>query len=214
MRERIVDYIKRNRVTTTEVADCLGKSGALEGVTAINRGHFRVGIIRWTYAYSESNWQVHKDLTDVQKEEVIFIDSFECNGRAIIGELVSKYLLLYRQASAIVCRAPMRDAGAVIRENYPIWSMGLSPVGCFNMPPQQEADEGRIRPAREFYEGAIAVCDDAGVVIIPKELHTEEFLNKLIAIEQQEDIWFERLDRKQENTFEIVCEKKYLQERN
>ena len=40
----------------------------------------------------------------------------------------------------------------------------------------------------------------------------EEFYNKLVAIEEQEDIWFDRLDRHKENTFEIVCLKNYLKE--
>ncbi len=31
-KEQIIDFIKRNRVCTTEVADCLGKTGALENV--------------------------------------------------------------------------------------------------------------------------------------------------------------------------------------
>lgn len=214
MREEIIDYIRRNRVTTTEVADCMGKSGALENILPINRGHFRVGKIRWTYASKESNWQVHKDVMDTQKEEIVLIDSIECNGRAIIGELVSKYILLYCQASAIVVNAPMRDAGALIRENYAIWSKGVSPVGCFNTKPSEEVEESEIIRRKELYEDAIAVCDDCGVVIIPKELHTKEFLDKLVAIETQEDIWFERLDRYHENTFEIVCEKKYLKDMN
>lgn len=213
MKEKIIDYIKRNRVTTTEVADCLGKKGAVEGVIPINRGHFCVGSIKWTYANDESNWQVHKDLIDTKKEQVVFIDSFNCNGRAIIGELVSKYVLLYCQASAIVCNAPMRDAGALIRENYAIWSSGVSPVGCFNSKVETQFDSMMIKQAKDFYEGAIAVCDDCGVVVIPKELHTEEFLSKLQSIENQEDIWFDRLDRRHENTFEIVCEKKYLKEK-
>ncbi len=212
MRDRIIDFIKRNRVTTTEVADCLGKTGAVDGVVPINRGHFCVGVIRWTYASDESNWQVHKDIMDTQEAEIIFIDSFNCNGRAVIGELVSKYLLLYCQAAAIISNAPMRDAGAIIRENYPIWAKGVSPVGCFNTKPVIDIGQGIKEKAKEFYDGAIAVCDDCGVVVIPKELHTEEFLNKLNFIENQEDIWFDRLDHLHENTFEIVCEKKYLKE--
>ena len=64
-----------------------------------------------------------------------------------------------------------------------------------------------------MYDGAIAVCDDCGVVIIPKEQHTEEFLQKLHHIEDQEDIWFDRLDHYKENTFEIVCLKNYLKEK-
>ena len=37
---KILAYIRRNRVSTTEVADCLGKSGAIEGVSAVNPGMF------------------------------------------------------------------------------------------------------------------------------------------------------------------------------
>ena len=62
-----------------------------------------------------------------------------------------------------------------------------------------------------LYDGGAAVCDDTGVVIIPKELHTEEFLEKLHNIEDQEDIWFECLDHRKWNTYDIVCLKKYLE---
>lgn len=212
MRDKIVDYIRRNRVTTTEIADCMGKTGAVEGVVPINRGHFRVGIVKWTYANHESNWRVHRDIINTEKDDIIFIDSFECNRRAIIGELVSKYILLYCQAAAIICNAPVRDAGAIIRENYPVWSKGVSPIGCFNTKSLSDIEDEKIGAVKSFYDGSIAVCDDCGVVIIPKELHTEAFLNKIVAIEEQEDIWFDRLDHKHENTFEIVCEKRYLNE--
>lgn len=211
MEDKIIDYIKRNRVTTTEIADCLGKSGALEEVYAVNKGFFKVGKIRWTYASYESNWQVHKDVANTKMGEIVLIETFECGNRAIIGELVSKYILLYCQATAIVVTAPMRDAGAIIRENYPVWSRGVSPVGCFNTRPQKEVPKEWIQKHREMYEGAVAVCDDCGVVVIPTRLLTEEFYEKLVKIEEQEDIWFDCLDRRNENTFEIVCQKKYLE---
>ena len=60
------------------------------------------------------------------------------------------------------------------------------------------------------YEGAIAVCDDCGVVVISKDKITEDFYKALENIENQEDIWFDRLDHYKENTFEIVCKKQYL----
>ena len=63
-----------------------------------------------------------------------------------------------------------------------------------------------------MYDGAIAVCDDCGVVIIPKDKINEELLDKLHHIEDQEDIWFDRLDHYKESTFEIVCKKTYLQD--
>ena len=213
MRDKIIDYIRRNRVCTTEVADCLGKSGALKGVLPLNRGHFRVGPVKWVYACASSNWPVHEQIADTHEGEVVLIDAIDCEGRAVIGQLVSKYLLLYRQAEAIVVNAPMRDAAGLIRENYPIWCDGVNPVGCFNVRPEKLPAPAVLEEHRRRYAGAIAVCDDCGVVLIPADCHTEDFLRKLVAIEEQEDIWFDRLDHKKENTFEIVCLKKYLDEK-
>lgn len=211
IKKKIIDYIKRNRVSTTEVADCLGKSGALEDVLPINRGHFKVGEVKWVYSYQCTNWDVHEQIIDTKEDQIVFIDSIECENRAIIGELVSKYIILYLQAAAIVTTGKMRDAAALIRENYSVWSKGVSPVGCFNRKPE-ELPKDIYDSHKNMYDGAIMVCDDCGVVLIPKECHTEEFLERLHAIEEQEDIWFDRLDRKKENTFDIVCLKKYLKE--
>lgn len=212
MREKIIDYIRRNRVSTTEVADCLGKTGSLENVYPINRGHFKVGRVKWVYAFDNSNWPVHEAIRDTKEGDIVFIEAFSCGGRAIIGELVSKYILLYKQATAIICNAPFRDAPALIRENYPIWCNGVSPVGCFNTKPKTDLEDSIVTSHRDQFDGAIAVCDDCGVVIIPKECHTEDFYQKLIRIEEQEDIWFNRLDHYKEDTFDIVCLKKYLEE--
>lgn len=210
IKKRIIDFIRRNRVSTTEVADCLGKTGVLENVMPINRGHFKVGNVKWVYAYAESNWDVHEQIISTKENDIVFIEAFDCKHRAIIGELVCKYILLYRQASAIVCNAKFRDAGALLRENYPIWCTGFTPVGCFNTKPEIALDSTIVEMSKSKYEGAIAVCDDCGVVVIPKELHTEDFYQKLVKIEEQEDIWFNRLDHYKESTFDIVCLKKYL----
>lgn len=210
MKDKIIDFIKRNRVCTTEVADCLGKSGALENVMPISQGQFKVGNVHWVYTHEESNWEVHEQVVDTKENDIVFIEAFDCNNRAIIGELVTKYIILYRQASAIVCNAKFRDAAALLKEKYPVWCTGFTPVGCFNRKPMKELDADIISKHRAMYDGAIAVCDDCGVVIIPKELHTEEFLQKLHHIEDQEDVWFDRLDHYKDNTFQIVCLKEYL----
>lgn len=212
MKDKIIDFIKRNRVTTTEVADCLGKSGVLPDVMPITPGLFKVGTIKWVYAQKESNWDVHEQVISVQEDDIVMIDCFECNGRSVIGELVCKYILLYRQASAIISNGKMRDAAALLRERYPVWCTGFSPVGCFNKKVLDPIDSQLLSEHRSFYDGAVAVCDDCGVVVIPKEMHNAAFLDKLVQIEEQEDLWFDRLDRHKENTFDIVCLKKYLKD--
>ena len=202
IKEQIIEYIKKNRVSTTEIADCMGKTGAVENVSAINRGHFRVGEVKWVYAYEESNWSIHEQIVDVEENKIIFVQTFNCGKRAAFGELVSKYLLLYRQSVAIVVNGYMRDAAALIKENYPIWCKGFNPVGCFNKKPQTDLDADLIKTGKMSY--------DCGVVLITNEYLNENMLEALKKIELQEDIWFDRLDRYKENTFEIVCQKKYL----
>ena len=209
-REKIVQFLRRNRVSTTEVADCLGKTGAIDGIVPVTPGMYAAGVIKYVYAHSESNWSVHEQIQDVPPDHIIVMDSFAVNGRALVGELVTKYLCLYRQSCALVVLGKMRDANDLIKNRYPVWCSGFTPVGCFN---QKQEETSEIHAAAmdhfAFFEGAIAICDDTGVVIIPKEHITEEFYCKLEHIEQQEDIWFDCIDRKKMNTFETVCLKKY-----
>ena len=210
-KNKIIDYIKRNRVSTTEVADCLGKSGVLSGVQSISEGCYRVGEVKWVYGIDESNWSVHEQIQDAGEGQVVFIETINCGNRAIIGELVAKYLLIYKQIAAIVSNSPFRDINSLLKEKYAIWCNGFSPIGCFNEQRNDEQYTNWICDHKKEYDGTIAVCDDSGVVIIPKSCLNKEFYDKLIFIEKQEDIWFDCLDRLKWSTYDIVCKKKYLE---
>lgn len=209
IKKQIIEKIKRNRISTTEVADCMGKSGLFENAYCVNRGHFKVGNVKWIYGYNDSNWSIHEQARDVQPHDVVMIEAFNCHNRATIGELVTKFILLYQEAEAIISNAPLRDGNDLIKQNYPVWCNGFTPVGSFNKKIEEPLNPEIEKEHREKYEGSIAVCDDTGVVIIPKNLHTQDFLDKLDFIEEQEDIWFDCLDRKKWDTYDIVCLKKY-----
>jgi regulator of RNase E activity RraA len=210
MRDRIIDYIRRNRVSTTEVADCLNKTGNLEMVYALNRGHFVVGPVHWAYALDGSNWTIHHQIQEVEEGSVVLLSAIKCGSRALIGDLVSKYLLLYQQARGIVIDGYVRDAPRLIKENWPIWCLGTNPVGCFNTDPVRAPTPEELMVG-ERYDGAIAVCDDCGVVVVERQFQTEQFLEKLCWIEEQEDTWYECVDRKKWSTFDTVCRKRYLE---
>lgn len=212
IKEQIIDYLVRNRVSTTEVADCLGKTGVLPDLMPVNRGFYKAGKIKWIYAYEESNWPVHEQIENIEEDCIVYVDTLDCGDRAIFGELVSKYILLYHQSRAIIINGKMRDAAALIKENWPIWCNGYSPIGCFNRKPTNDVDQEWKNAHFAKFDGAIAVCDDCGVVVIPKEKINDDFLRDLHDIEDQEDIWFDRLNHYKESTFEIVCQKKYLQD--
>ena len=213
VKKRIIEKIRHNRISTEEIADIMGKKGLFENAFPVNRGHFAVGNIKWIYAYNESNWSIHEQARDIERGDIVLIEAFNCVERATIGELVTKFMLLHQRAEAVISNAKLRDGSGLIKHNYPVWCKGITPIGCFNVKIDEPLDPEIYRTHKEMYDGNIAVCDDSGVVIIPKELHNEEFLGKLDFIAEQEDIWFECLDGRNWDTYDIVCLKKYKDEK-
>lgn len=212
IQDKIITKIRRNRISTTQVADCLGKTGAIPDVRPLRQSTFAVGPVFLAYAYNESNWELHEQIQDVAPGDIVLVETDQCNDRAIFGELVAKYLALYRGAAAIVVNGHVRDANHILKEQYPVWCKGATPIGCFNRPNNEPIDSVVLGKWKEAYQGAVAVCDDSGVVVIPPDRITESFLDNLDFIELQEDIWFYYLDTKKMSTYETVCLKKYRED--
>lgn len=209
--DKAIEMIEANKISTTEIADVLGKTGQIEGTHALNPGLFKAGIVKVIYAINNSNYEVHKQLaeSDDIKDKILFIYNVNCD-RAIFGDLVSKYIMLYKRAKAIVVNGKLRDAHTLIKEKYPIWLQGVSPIGCVNKQNGPDIKPELLKEIKEKYDGSIIVCDDSGVVMIPKDKIDEKLLTKLEFIELQEDIWYYCIDTLKMSTFDTVCKKKYL----
>ena len=208
-----INLIEMNRISSTEVADVLGKTGQIEGVHALSPGLFRVGEVKFIYAINNSNYEVHKQIAEYDdiKGKILFVYNVNCD-RAVFGDLVSKYIMLYKQAKAIVINGKLRDAHTLIKEAYPIWLEGFSPVGCVNYANGPEIDSELYEELKEKYDGSIMVCDDSGVVMIPKDRIGSALINGLQFVEFQEDIWYYCIDTLKMSTFDTVCKKKYLED--
>lgn len=209
IKNEIIEYVKLNRMSTTEVADALGKKGVMHGVNAMLNDIHRVGTVRTVFCANNSNYYVHEQIRDVEKDEIVIIYTHNCENRAIIGDIISKFILLYKGANAIVVDGLVRDAARLRRERYAVWSTGITPLGCFNeateaFPAQEE------KAIREAVHGGIAVCDDGGVVVIPRDNVNEEMLERLREIERQEDIWNYCLNTLKWDTKRIICDKDYF----
>lgn len=214
LRDDIIKLIESNKISTTEVADVLGKTGAVKSILPVNPRHFKVGEVVFVYAYQSSNWDVHEQISHIDCEDkIVYIHAIDCEDRAVIGDLVSKYLFLYKRCKAIVSSAPVRDAHRIIKENYPVWSAGVSPIGCSNTQNESQPPAEELKRLKEKFENGIMVCDDGGVVLIEKDKLVEELIEKLHFIELQEDVWYFCLDVLKMSTYDIVCLKKYLTDR-
>ena len=207
--QEAINLIEANKISTTEVADVLGKTGQIPEVRALNKGKFCAGEVVCLYAINNSNYELHRQLADADLNgRILFVYNVNCD-RSVFGDLVSKYILLYKRAKAIVINGKLRDAHTLIKEGYPIWCTEVSPIGCVNYQNGEDLTTAQIEELKAKYEGSIMVCDDSGVVMIPKDKIEQKLLSKLEFIEFQEDIWFYCLDTLKMSTYDIVCLKKY-----
>jgi len=170
-----------------------------------------VGRISYINAVAGSNYPVHQGLEKIGPDTVVVVDAFDCGDKALFGNLVAKYAILYQQSQALIALGKLRDAPHLIREAYPIWCLGFSPIGCSNNPVDLAPYRLRINERKNTLDGCIAVCDDSGVVVIPREAEGN-FIEKLHWIEHLEDVWFDCIDRRKWSTFDTVCLKRYENE--
>lgn len=209
--DKILDLLIRNQISSVETADALDKTGIVENIYAMNPGHFVAGKVHYVYSYNESNWPLHEQIQDIPEGRILFVDLFDCGDRAIFGDIVCKYLALYKRTKAIVVNGRLRDAHRLRKENYPIWLTGVTPKGCFNtkVDPSTELLE-KVNQRKKLFNESLMVCDDSGITHISNERMTEETYSRLEFIELQEDIWYYCTDTLKWSTFETICLKKYL----
>lgn len=213
-RNKIIQYLEKNKVSTEEIADILGKTGVIKGVYPINDNQYKVGEIQYVYAYNNSNWPVHEQLRDLRPDKILFVDTiFVDDEHAVFGELVSSFIMENKKARAIIVNGTMRDLDGLRKRQYPVWCKGITPIGCFNVEPNRNAEINRqSKIGMDYYDGAIAVCDTSGVVVIPKSEINDEFITKMDNMVEQERIWFECVEQKGWNTYDTVCLKKYKEQ--
>jgi 4-hydroxy-4-methyl-2-oxoglutarate aldolase len=211
MKDKIIRLIEENKISSAETSDVLGKKGALKGIFPVNRKHFSVGEVVFIYAYNESNWELHEQLSEINCEnKIVYVHCIQCGERAVLGDLVAKYLFLYKRCKALVVDGFVRDVHRLIKENYPVWCAGITPIGCFNIKNETVPEAGELNALRKKFDKGIMVCDDSGVILIEEEFISEKMIGQLNYIELQEDIWYFCLDTHKMSTYDVVCLKKYL----
>ena len=209
MRQKILDYIIQHNLSSTAVADALGKTGSIENISAVNHGHFVVGNVRWIYCFGGSNYVLHKQLREVMEGEIIIVEGICCENKAMFGDIVAQYLFHHKKIKAVVALGKLRDAPSLIQENYAIWCEGFTPIGCHNYKIMQEIPKDILESKINQYRESIAVCDDTGVVVISNDFMNNSLYRQLELICAQEKIWNDCIQNRGMDTYETICLKKY-----
>lgn len=195
----MLETIKSFDLGSSEITDALGKTGSLE-VLPINDGKKVYGECYYVPAFENTNWHVHEAIQFVPEKAIVVIVGINTD-RAIIGDLVTEYLLEFKKATAVVVVGKIRDIQTIKQHNWPIWCQGISPVAAFNKkitPSETSMCQNVIW--KDMIEDTIAVCDDTGVAVVKKNFPKEKIVN----ISEKEKLWHQQL-RSGKSTFEIVC---------
>ncbi len=211
--DKIIEYITVNRMDTAQITDCMNKTGVLENSKPIKTGYYAVGQIHYIYGHSDSNWSIHEQLVNLPENKIVFVDSIAVNNRALFGEIVSDYIYDNKKSIAVISTGYMRDLTTLLEKDRMMWCTGITPLGCYNIKKDENEEITKIADEhRNYYQGAIAVCDDSGVAIIPKNCINEDFLVKLKDMVEQEKKWHKCVNELYWSTYDTVCLKKYLSE--
>lgn len=211
VKELIINYLNEVQLGTEEVSDCMNKTGLISGAKSIKPGNYCAGEVQYIYGYDDSNWAIHEQIINLSPNKIVFVDDINVSNRALFGQLVSGFIIKKKKALGIVTTGFMRDIKGLLDEDFKVWCQGITPLGCFNkkMPLRDEVIQISEKH-KQIYDGSIFICDNSGVVMIPKDMITETFYQKLKDMEKQEETWFDCVGNKNWSTYDTVCLKKYL----
>lgn len=212
VRAKLADLIVRDRISTTMACDVMGKTGWISGIKPLNSGFHLAGEIKYIFAHSGTNYFLHEQIAGVEEDKIIFVDAINCEERAVFGDIVANYLLQHRRARAIVTNGYMRDVDVLIKENYPIWCVGATPIGCHKVKEPVTPEINQIvSERRKIFENSLLVCDDSGVALITDNWLNDDFKRRIDFIEAQEEVWHYCVNTLKWSTYETVCLQKYLE---
>ena len=207
---KLVEFIYRNRFSTTEIADSLGKTGNIPRLQPVLNGAYKVGVAKCIFTANGSNYYLHEQLDSIGEGDIVLVFTQYCDGKAVFGDIVAKYILDVRKAEGIVVQGDMRDLSELKSRKYPVWCSGFTPIGCVNKAtspfPYEDRESLEVK-----YNGSILICDDCGVVAIPIKYQTERMMRRLEGMRLQEDVWNYCIDELGWNTVQTICDKEYLQ---
>ena len=105
--EQIIDFITRNRVSTTEVADAMGKVGVLRNVMPMTPELHKVGRVRTIFTSQGSNFGVHDQVRNVEEGEIVILSVKPQVLKTVIPQ-VRGHLRRQNLIISIVAGAPLR----------------------------------------------------------------------------------------------------------
>lgn len=204
MINEIIDKINSLNLSSTQVADALGKKGSLSGFNILNFNGRLVGRTAIVYTYGRSNFHLHQSIQNVECNSIVVIVPIDCGDLAVFGELVTRFLFEKKGAIGVVVLGNIRDYDEIENKNYPIWFYGTNPIGCSNKKPIMSVINSRY-DEYHYLDNGVGVLDKTGFTIVDNSILTEETITALNNVKDKEILWETEIFTQNKTTFEVIC---------
>ncbi|MEO1772292.1 RraA family protein [Candidatus Enterococcus ferrettii] len=158
------------KLPTADVADCLSRTSALSPEIRLQSSpeKYMCGVALTVKARAGDNLMLHQAMKMAQEGDVIILSNEGDRSRALMGEIMYKYLADYKKVAGIVIDGPIRDLDVLAREKCPIYATASTPQASYKEGPGEV--NGPISVGGiTVMPGDIVLGDRDGVVIIPKK---------------------------------------------
>ena len=165
------DLVRRfSKIPAANVADCMGRLCALPSELSLKSSpkDRMCGVALTVKARSGDNLMLHQALNMAQEGDVIVLSNCGGRDRAIMGEIMYRYLADFKKVAGIVIDGPIRDIDELSKVHCPIYASGTTPGGPFKEGPGEVNVPISIGGV-VIQPGDIVLGDEDGVIVIPRK---------------------------------------------
>jgi len=150
------------------IADSMGRYGAMKPyIRPLAKGMKIAGPALTVQTYRSDNLMLHAALEIAEEGDVLVVDAGEVTNAGLWGGIMTT-MALKKKLGGIITDGAVRDSQEIIEACFPVFSKSISPLGGFKESPGSvnipvSCGGVAVNP------GDIAIGDDDGVVVIPKE---------------------------------------------
>lgn len=174
-------YLKRNlpseelvqrfkKLPAANVADCMNRISALSPEIKLQSSPKArmCGPALTIRARGGDNLMLHQALNMAGENDIIVFSNEGDRSRAIMGEIMYKYLADFKKVGGIIIDGAIRDIDVISKCECPIYATGTTPGGPFKEGPG-EVNVPIAISSIAIMPGDIILGDEDGVIVIPQK---------------------------------------------
>lgn len=162
------------------IGDAMERLGIVDGgIVPIWQGARAVGSALPVLTVAGDNRAVIEALDHIRPGDILMINAFGYNGRAIMGDNLAQRFAHFGAVGAVL-DGYARDRSIIERLGFPVFARGLTPAGPFKNGPGTIGEAVAIGGV-VVNPGDIVAADEDGVIVVPVR-RAAEVLAKVAAV--------------------------------